>query len=238
MLERTVDAAPPIRLKRFLNNVSSVLTVRKLLTIGQFDAKIKVQMSRKCIMLVLLVVSAVSAFSQKIVDKTVATVSDGIRTELITLSDLRWQLALQKGINLNPASSEDLNAALRLLVDQRIFTLEANRLPRETVSEKEIESKIKEIMDANGVSAAEFESRLRQVGFTSINDDNFEQIIADRVAIDKYLAFRFRSFIVITANDEAKYYREVFVPEFRRKYPGLLMPTLEEIGRASCRERV
>ncbi|MFL6467532.1 MAG: hypothetical protein ACJ72Z_06205 [Pyrinomonadaceae bacterium] len=171
---------------------------------------------------------SVSAYSQKIVDKTVATISDGIRTELITLSDLRWQLALQKGINLNPPSSDDLNAALRLLVDQRIFTLEANRLPREAVSEKEIAAKIKEILDANRVTAVEFESRLRQVGFSSVNDENFEKIIADRVAIDKYLAFRFRSFIVITANDEAKYYRDVFVPDFRRRYPGLLMPALEE----------
>ena len=32
--------------------------------------------------------------------------------------------------------------------------------------------------------------------------------MAQRVAIEKYIDFRFRSFVVITPEDEAKYYRE------------------------------
>ncbi len=165
--------------------------------------------------------------AQTVVDKIVATVGDGVRTEIITLSDLRWQLALQPGTNLRPASSEDLNIALRRLVDQRIFVLEATRQPRNPASEKEINDKIKEIV-AYFPSASEFEARLRDVGFRSITDENFQRLIAERIAIDKFLAFRFRSFIVITPADEEKYYRDTFVPDFRRRYPGLLMPTLEE----------
>lgn len=168
-----------------------------------------------------------AAFAQEMVDKTVATVSDGVRTELITYSDLKWQLALQPGTPLKPPTSEDLNTALRLLVDQRLFALEAKRLPRTPANDKEITDKIKEIISYFPTSA-EFEERLRTVGFSSIKDENFERIIADRIAIDKYLAFRFRSFIVITAGDEEKYYRETFVPDFRRRFPGLLMPTLVE----------
>ena len=72
--------------------------------------------------------------AQNVVDKTVATVSDGIRTELITYSDLRWQLALQPNVELSPPSSEDLNNALQLLINQRIFALEADRLPRPRTS--------------------------------------------------------------------------------------------------------
>ena len=68
---------------------------------------------------------------QQMVDKTVATVSDRSRTELITYSDLRWQLALQPNVSIEPPSSEDLNRALRLLIDQRLFALEAERLPRD-----------------------------------------------------------------------------------------------------------
>ncbi len=171
--------------------------------------------------------AATTVSAQRVVDKTVATVSDGVRTELITLSDLRWQLALQPGTNLRPASSEDLNAALRRIVDQRIFALEAKRLPRNPVSEAEIDAKIKEII-AYFPTSAEFETRLREVGFSSVNDDNFEAIIADRIAIDKYLAFRFRSFIVVTPGDVETYYRNIFTPDFRRRFPGLLMPTLDE----------
>ena len=65
----------------------------------------------------LLLVAPVQAFSQEIVDKTVATVSDAVRTELITYSDLKWQLALQPGAPLETPSKDDLDQALRLVID-------------------------------------------------------------------------------------------------------------------------
>lgn len=166
-------------------------------------------------------------WAQDVVDKTVATVSDGVRTELITYSDLRWQLALQPNVQLSPASSEDLNVALQLLINQRIFALEAERLPRASPTDKEIESEIRRIL-TQFPSTAEFERRLRIVGFESVKDDNLERLIAQRISIEKYLDFRFRSFIVNTPEDEAKYYNNTFVPDFRRRFPGLLMPTMDE----------
>ena len=63
---------------------------------------------------------------------------------------------------------------------------------------------------------------------TSVKDDNFVRIMEQRVRIKKYLEFRFRSFIVITPEDEAKYYRDTYAPEFRRRNPGVMVPSLEE----------
>jgi hypothetical protein len=174
-----------------------------------------------------LSLAALTALAQQVVDKSIATVNDGVRTELITLSDLRWQLALQPNTPINPPSSQDLNQALQTLINQRLFALEAERLPRTAPTDAEINAEIANIL-SHFPSTAEFEKRLNTVGFSSVKDPNFERIVADRVAIEKYLDFRFRSFIVITPDDEAKYYRDVFVPEFRRKYPGSLMPTLDE----------
>jgi len=165
------------------------------------------------------------SFSQQMVDKTVATVSDGGRTELITYSDLKWQLALQPKVSIDPPSSEDLNRALRLLIDQRLFALEAERLPRDPATKAEINAKINSIV-SYFATPAEFERRLKSVGFTSVSDPNFEHIIAQRIAIDKYLDFRFRSFIVVTAQDEAQSYR-VYAPDFRRRNPGVILPSLE-----------
>jgi hypothetical protein len=165
---------------------------------------------------------------QQTVDKTVATISDGSRTELITLSDLKWQLALEPGAQINPPSSEDLNRVLRLLIDQRLFALEAERLPREAATKPEINAKINEIV-SYFPTPAEFERRLKLVGFKSVSDPNFEQIIAQRIAIDKYLTFRFRSFIVVTADDEAQYYRNVWVPEFQRLNRGRIVPSHESV---------
>jgi hypothetical protein len=182
-----------------------------------------------------------TASAQQVVDKTVATISDGGRTELITLSDLRLQLALQPNVQLSPASSEDLNRALQLLIDQRLFALEAERLPREAPQKADINAKINEIV-SYFPTPVEFERRLNLVGFKSVSDPNFERIVAQRIVIDKYLDFRFRSFIVITAGDEAQYYRNVYVPEFRRRNPGVIVPALEskraEIVQSLTEERV
>ena len=166
---------------------------------------------------------------QQIVGKTVATIGDGIGDpELITYSDLLWSLALQPDVPLNLPTSEDLNRALQLLINQRLFALEAERVPRAAPTQTEIDREIKRVL-AQFPSTAEFEKRLRIVGFDSVKDENFERMMAKRVAIEKYLDFRFRSFVVITPEDEAKYYRDIYAPEFRRRNPGLLMPTLDEM---------
>lgn len=168
------------------------------------------------------------AQAQNVVDKTVATVGDGTGIpELITYSDLLWQLALQPNAPLRPPTSEDLNRALQLIINQRLFALEAERVPRAAPTQKEIDDEIKRVL-ALFPTTADFERRLQTVGFASVKDDNFERMMAQRVAIGKYLDFRFRSFAVITPADEEKYFREVYTPEFRRKNPGLLMPTLDE----------
>ncbi len=179
-----------------------------------------------------LAASLVIAFSadspaQEIVDRTVATVGDGVRIELITYSDVLWQIALQPNASLDAPRADDLNAAVLRLIDQRLFALEAERLPRPAPEPKEISDEIAKTIKYFPSTAA-FEERLRKVGFDSIKDPNFERIVARRIAINNYLDFRFRSFIVVTPEDEAKYYREVFAPDFRKRFPGLLMPTLDE----------
>ena len=197
-----------LRLHRFLNHLTTVLSIMVLFTVftARFDA-------------------------QEMVDKTVATVSDGTRVELITYSELKWQLALQPGVALDPPRSEDLNRALQTLIDQRLFALEAERLPRNAPTEAEVSQAINKIL-AFFPSTAAFETRLKQVGFESVKDDNFENIIRQRVAIENYISFRFTSFVVVTPDEETRYYRDILVPDFRRRFPGLLMPTLDERRRS------
>ncbi|MGB7069601.1 MAG: hypothetical protein WBD22_08915 [Pyrinomonadaceae bacterium] len=197
-----------------------------------------------CAILVIALVtflgSDTSTQAQEIVDKSVATVRDGLRSKLITYSDLLWQLALQPNTPIDPPSSEDLDRALQILIDQRLFSLEADRVPRQPPTDIEIADEIAKLL--KHFSVGDFERRLRLVGFSSVRDPNFKDIIKQRLSIEKYLDFRFESFIVITPEDEARYYRDVFVPEFRRENPGHLMPTLDaeraNINRILIEQRV
>lgn len=178
-------------------------------------------------MLIIAAALSPNARAQQMVDKIVATVNDGVKTELITYSDLRWQLALEPGVPLTAPPSEDLNRALKTLIDIRLFSLEAERIPRNAPTQEEIDKEIKETL-SHFPSTADFEARLRSVGFESVKDANFERIMEQRVRIKIYLNFRFRSFIVITPEDESKYYRDSYVPDFRRRYPGVVVPSLDE----------
>jgi hypothetical protein len=166
--------------------------------------------------------------AQEIVDKTVATVSDNVRTELITYSDLLWQMALQAKTPLDQPSKDDLDQALRTVIDQRLITLETRRLPTISVTEAETQAEIKQVLGQFS-STAEFVARLRAVGFESITDYNFQKLMEQRVAIEKYLDFRFRSFVIITSDEEEVYYKDVFVPGFRQRNPGVVIPPLSEV---------
>jgi hypothetical protein len=163
--------------------------------------------------------------AQQVVDKMVATVNAGVKTDLITYSDLLWQLALQPNTLLDNPTSADLNRALRLLIDQRLILQEAEKLPTITPTLKEINDARDELA-RQFPSQIEFQQRLQRVGLTS---EKLDEIIEQRLKMEKYLDFRFRNFVVISQKEMADYYRDVYVPRFKARYPGRILPSLEEI---------
>ena len=170
-----------------------------------------------------------AARAQQVVDKMVATVNAGVLPDcrqicLITYSDLLWQLALQPNTQLDNPSSAELNRALRLVTDQRLILQEAEKLPSIAPTAEEVQSARDELAKAFS-SRTEFEQRIRRVGLTT---EKLNEILEQRVRIDKYLDFRFRNFVVITQQEIADYYRDAFVPRFKARAPGKIVPTLEE----------
>jgi len=166
---------------------------------------------------------------QTVVDKMVATVNAGILPEcrqicLITYSDLLWQLALQPNTSLQNPSSVDLNRALSLLTDQRLILQEAEKLPSIAPTSEEVKD-ARDVLVKAFPSQPEFQQRLLSVGLTA---DKLDQILEQRVRIDKYLDFRFRNFVVITQKEIADYYKDVYVPRLRTRAPGQIVPTLDQ----------
>jgi hypothetical protein len=180
---------------------------------------------RLLLLLVLVIWWPTSVFAQKVVDKMVATVDSGGSIDLITYSDVLWQVALQPSVPLDNPSSEELNRALNLIINQRLILQEAEKLPAVAPTDKEIEG-AKKILYNLFPSRTEFQSRVDRVG---LSNDQIREILRQRLVIEKYLDFRFRSFVVVTLQEVADYYRDVFVPRFRRTAPGRIVPTLEEV---------
>jgi len=161
---------------------------------------------------------------QQVVDKMVATVNAGVRTDLITYSDLMWQLALQPNTVLDNPTSQDLNRALRLLLDQRLILQEAEKIPTIVPTQKEV-SDARDELARQFATQLEFQQRLLRVGMTS---EKLNEIIEQRLKMEKYLDFRFRNFVVISQQEIANYYRDVYVPRLRARSPGRIVPPLEQ----------
>ena len=163
--------------------------------------------------------------AQQVVDKMVATVNAGVRTDLITYSDLMWQLALQPHTVLDNPTSDDLNRAMRLLIDQRLILQEAEKIPTIVPTQKELNDARDELV-RNFTSPLEFQQRLQRVGMTS---EKLTEIVEQRLKMEKYLDFRFRNFVVISQKEIADYYREVYTPRVQTRFPGRIVPPLEQV---------
>lgn len=175
-----------------------------------------------------LLPSALSA--QTIADKTVASVTNGARSapDLITYSDLVWQLALEPDrVFAERPSSTALNEALRKLEDQLLILQEAQKLPLAETSDAqaEFQKTVKERRDELAQSfggRARLEERMSRVGLTS---EQLDVILRDRVTIERYLDFRFRAFALVSSKEISDRYDK----EYRsQRNSGRIVPTLEQ----------
>ena len=171
------------------------------------------------------------AQAQTVADKTVATVTTGSQStpDVITYSDLVWQLALEPGTPFSekPASKE-LNHALELLEDQLLILQEARKLPTADTAEmiarheKDVQDRRNELVRAFGSRVA-LEERMARVGLTT---EQLNSILRDRVTVEDYLDFRFRAFVIVTPKEISERYNRDYA---RRRNSGGIIETLEQV---------
>lgn len=183
-----------------------------------------------CLLLTAFCLLPSEARAQTIVDKMVASVTNGSRAtpDLITYSDLVWQLALEPSRPLNEKpSSADLNHALRLLEDQLLILQEARKLPTANTvqAQQEIDDAVEKLRNELAQefgSAAQLQERMARVGLSS---DQLNAILRDRVTIEKYLDFRFRAFVLIPSKEITDRYNQEYAP---LRNSGKIVPTFEQ----------
>jgi hypothetical protein len=175
-------------------------------------------------LLLFLTFALTTTHAQEVVDKMVATINGGVKTDLITYSDLVWQLALQPGTPLIAPGSDALNRALQLVINQRLILQEAEKLPTIAPTDKEVDDELK-LLIKQFPSSAEFYQRAQGVGLSL---EQLQEIVRERVEINKYLDFRFRSFTVVSPKEVEDFYRDVWSPRWRRQRAGTIVPKLDE----------
>ena len=170
----------------------------------------------------LLVPQAARAQGAAVVDRIVAIING---KEIITYSDLLWQMALQPDTPIENPRPEDVQSALQRVIDQRLVAQEAEKLPLSAPTDEEVTKALEELI-ARFPSRARFEQRTDRVGLTQ---EQLRAIVQRRVVIRKYIDFRFGAFAYVSPAEVESYYRDVFVPRLRQSSPGSIIPTLDEV---------
>jgi hypothetical protein len=73
-------------------------------------------------------------------------------------------------------------------------------------------------------SEAEFRQRVGSVGLTP---QKIDELLRQRILIDRFVDFRFRSFVLVTEQEIRRYYEESLAPEVRKR--GQIPPPLEQV---------
>jgi hypothetical protein len=163
-----------------------------------------------------------AAPQQKVVDQILTLVND----EVITRIDLLWSLALdpQAPNPANGVNADLLRQKLDVMIDERLINQEATRIPTTDVSQDEVNVK-RQALIATFANETAFRQRLEAVGLTA---EKLDELLRRRILIEKYVAFRFESFVFVTDQEVQEYFEQKLVPRLKER--GEVPPALDKVG--------
>jgi len=164
-----------------------------------------------CGCLIVALAAAHCVRAQQLVDQIVELVNG----DIITRSDLLWSIALSPDAPSpeHQVSSDILRQKLDYMIDQKLIEQEAARMPAAEISQDEIIKARNDLIASLG-PAEVFRRRVESVGLTQ---QRIDRLVRDRIIIDKFIDFRFRSFVFVTDQEVQHYYDSRVVPELRRQ---------------------
>jgi hypothetical protein len=172
-----------------------------------------------------------TAQAQQIVDQILTLVNN----EPIMRTDLLWSIAMdpQAPSPVGPVGRDLLSRKLEVMIDERLIAQEAARIPTAEIAQEEIDKKRAELIRSFR-SEAEFRERIGSVGLTP---QKLDELLRQRILIDRFVDFRFRSFVLVTAQEIQQEYERNFVPEMRRR--GQIPTGLDErLEKGTVREQL
>jgi len=163
------------------------------------------------IIVLVVVAAARTARGQSPIDQILELVNG----DIITRSELLWSIALAPDAPSpeQQISSDILKQKLEVMIDQKLISQEAARMPAAEISQDEINKTRNELITGFG-SAEVFRRRVESVGLTQ---QRIDRLVRDMIVINKYIEFRFRSFVFVTDQEIQQYYDTKLVAELRRQ---------------------
>lgn len=167
----------------------------------------------RCVVAILAVclsaLTVPSASAQQTLDQILTLVND----DVITRIDLLWSIAMdpQAPSPVGPVGSDLLGRKLDAMIDERLIGQESARIPTTDISQDEIDKKRTDLIKSFR-NEAEFRQRVGSVGLTP---QKIDELLRQRILIDRFVDFRFRSFVLVTEQEIKRWYDEQYAPRVR-----------------------
>jgi len=147
-----------------------------------------------------------------------------VNGELITESEVSWELALDPELEPLDLSLEKKRVMLERVIEQRMLAQEAAKIPQNAPGDEDIRDYITKDLVARFGSQEAMLARMRRVGLDQVM---LREIVSRRLLLIRYIDFRFRSFAFVQPDEVERYYREVAAPRMRNR--GGYVRTLDEM---------
>lgn len=145
------------------------------------------------------------------VDRVIAEVGD----QVITLTDLRWQIGLHN--YPRPKTEAEMHQLYRdvldQLINQHLIARDISKTPFVGVSEDELNKFFEDYMQRFG-SQGKLDQRLRELGMT---ETDLRRILQRELAVNKFIELRFEPFVIVLPDDIQEYYQREYVPQLEKK---------------------
>jgi hypothetical protein len=163
--------------------------------------------------------------AQQTIDRMVVVVNGRVITQNDWDEQERYE-ALAEG--RPPGEVQHSPAALERMIDRVLLLQQMAELnfrpPTLDLIQREVESLKKQLPPAQAANDEAWRKTLSEYG---IPDEDFDQIVTDQANVMRFIDVRFRSNTRIAPFEIDNYYRDSFVPEFRRASPGQPLPQLK-----------
>lgn len=163
------------------------------------------------ILLCLFVPSTANSQPAETVDRVVAEVGD----QVITLTDLRWQIGLHNypQPTTEAAFHHLYRDVLDQLINQILIARDIAKTPFVQVTDSQLDQFFGDYVKRFG-SREDLEQRLQELGMT---ESDLRRILRRELAVNKFIDLRFEPFVIILPDDIEEYYRTEYVPKLEKQ---------------------
>ena len=176
---------------------------------------------------VLLCMIAMPIYAQQVIDRIVTAVNGRVITQNDWAEQERFE-ALADG--RPPQHTQQSPAALARLIDRVLLLQQMAELnfrpPAPELVQQQIDAIKKQFPPAKTETEAAWTRTLKDYG---IPEEDFMQIVTEQANVLRFIDVRFRSNTRIAPYEIENYYRDSFLPEFKKSANGQVPPPLKQV---------